>query len=167
MIIPCFRCGKEISSPDNSNADYVIADDMVAKELDKDIAAMDKEIALIERQVRLNELKGLRNKPEQLAAREQALAEGEASLEAMVTALGNRMAEVETNEAELDSKLKSYKVLVTTVNGFVAKKDRIIDALKDTLAQMNVTKRYYTKMGYPPNYDDLVKAIEVVKEVLR
>ena len=32
MIIPCFRCGKEIDTPDSSNADYVIAEDTKAKE---------------------------------------------------------------------------------------------------------------------------------------
>lgn len=32
MIISCFRCGKEIDTPDSSNADYVIAGDMVVKE---------------------------------------------------------------------------------------------------------------------------------------
>ncbi len=30
MIIPCFRCGKEINTPSSSNADYIIADDMIA-----------------------------------------------------------------------------------------------------------------------------------------
>ena len=32
MIIPCFRCGKELNSPDASNADYVIAKDTVVRE---------------------------------------------------------------------------------------------------------------------------------------
>ena len=32
MIIKCFRCGKEIDTPNSSNADYVIADDMIVKE---------------------------------------------------------------------------------------------------------------------------------------
>lgn len=32
MKMPCFRCGKEIDAPNASNADYVIADDMIAKE---------------------------------------------------------------------------------------------------------------------------------------
>ncbi len=30
MIIKCHRCGKPIESPDNSNADYIIADDTKA-----------------------------------------------------------------------------------------------------------------------------------------
>jgi len=32
MIIQCFRCHKEINTPDGSNADYVIAEDMMVKE---------------------------------------------------------------------------------------------------------------------------------------
>lgn len=27
MIIPCFRCNKEIDTPDSSNADYIMAED--------------------------------------------------------------------------------------------------------------------------------------------
>lgn len=33
MIIPCFRCGKEINTPDASNADYIIAEDTLTEEL--------------------------------------------------------------------------------------------------------------------------------------
>ena len=33
MIIPCLRCGKEIDTPDASNADYVMAEDTKAIEL--------------------------------------------------------------------------------------------------------------------------------------
>lgn len=32
MIIKCFRCGKEIDTPDTNNADYIIADDLIVKE---------------------------------------------------------------------------------------------------------------------------------------
>jgi hypothetical protein len=32
MIIPCFRCGKAINTPDGTNADYVVGSDMVARE---------------------------------------------------------------------------------------------------------------------------------------
>ena len=32
MIIPCFRCGKELNSPNDRNADYVIAKDTMVKE---------------------------------------------------------------------------------------------------------------------------------------
>ena len=36
MIIHCFRCGKELDSPNASNADYVIAEDTKAMELEAD-----------------------------------------------------------------------------------------------------------------------------------
>ena len=29
MIIPCFRCGKEIDTPEPKNADYIMAKDIV------------------------------------------------------------------------------------------------------------------------------------------
>ncbi len=32
MIIPCFRCGKEINTPNASNADYIIAQDTIVRE---------------------------------------------------------------------------------------------------------------------------------------
>lgn len=32
MIIPCFRCGKEIDTPSATNADYIVADDTVVRE---------------------------------------------------------------------------------------------------------------------------------------
>lgn len=32
MIIKCFRCGKDIDTPNNSNADYIIAEDTIVKE---------------------------------------------------------------------------------------------------------------------------------------
>ncbi|MBA7566416.1 hypothetical protein ES708_08107 [subsurface metagenome] len=32
MIIKCFRCNKEIDTPDDSNADYIMASDTIAKE---------------------------------------------------------------------------------------------------------------------------------------
>jgi len=36
MIIPCFRCGKELNNPDASNADYIIAEDTKVMELEAD-----------------------------------------------------------------------------------------------------------------------------------
>jgi DNA-directed RNA polymerase subunit RPC12/RpoP len=33
MIIKCFRCGKPIDTPDDTNADYVVASDMIADEV--------------------------------------------------------------------------------------------------------------------------------------
>ena len=32
MIIKCFRCGTELNTPDDKNADYVIASDMISIE---------------------------------------------------------------------------------------------------------------------------------------
>lgn len=32
MIIKCFRCEKEVNTPDNSNADYIIAQDTIVRE---------------------------------------------------------------------------------------------------------------------------------------
>ena len=32
MIITCYRCGKELDSPDDRNADYIIAEDTIARE---------------------------------------------------------------------------------------------------------------------------------------
>ncbi len=32
MIIPCFRCGKEIDTPNASNADYITAPDTIVRE---------------------------------------------------------------------------------------------------------------------------------------
>ncbi|GAI88477.1 unnamed protein product [marine sediment metagenome] len=29
MIIPCFRCGKELETPNASNADYIMTQDMI------------------------------------------------------------------------------------------------------------------------------------------
>lgn len=40
MIIKCFRCSKEIDTPSNSNADYVIAKDMIAKEVRETLIAL-------------------------------------------------------------------------------------------------------------------------------
>lgn len=36
MIIPCFRCGKEIESPNAANADYILAEDTKTIELAED-----------------------------------------------------------------------------------------------------------------------------------
>jgi len=41
MIIPCFRCGKELNSPDASNAEYIIAEDTKAMELAEDGAPVE------------------------------------------------------------------------------------------------------------------------------
>jgi DNA-directed RNA polymerase subunit RPC12/RpoP len=36
MIISCFRCQKELESPNSSNADYIMAEDTKVTELAKD-----------------------------------------------------------------------------------------------------------------------------------
>jgi len=36
MIIPCFRCGKELNSPDASNADYIMAEDTKTMDMEAD-----------------------------------------------------------------------------------------------------------------------------------
>jgi hypothetical protein len=41
MIIPCFRCGKELNNPDASNAEYIIAEDTKAMELAEDGAPVE------------------------------------------------------------------------------------------------------------------------------
>ena len=62
MIIPCFRCDKEIDTPNSSNADYVIADDMIARErrdkyveVPKSQAELDAEEAGLRSELQANE----------------------------------------------------------------------------------------------------------------
>lgn len=40
MIIKCFRCDKKINTPNSSNADYVIANDTMARELRETLIAL-------------------------------------------------------------------------------------------------------------------------------
>lgn len=40
MIISCFRCSKEIDTPDASNADYIIAEDTKGKEIREALVAL-------------------------------------------------------------------------------------------------------------------------------
>ena len=40
MIIECFRCGKELDSPDASNADYIMAADTMAREVREVLVAL-------------------------------------------------------------------------------------------------------------------------------
>ena len=35
MIIPCFRCGKELNSPNAFNADYIMAEDTKEGDIQK------------------------------------------------------------------------------------------------------------------------------------
>jgi len=50
MIIPCFRCGKEINTPNDKNADYIMADDTITKEIrEAFVALVYNEATLIKR----------------------------------------------------------------------------------------------------------------------
>lgn len=40
MIIKCFRCGKDIDTPDSSNADYIMAEDTKKDELRECLVAI-------------------------------------------------------------------------------------------------------------------------------
>ena len=48
MIIKCFRCGKEIDTPNDDNADYVIASDMIATEKRETLVALKENAATLE-----------------------------------------------------------------------------------------------------------------------
>ena len=56
MIIPCFRCSKGIDTPDSSNADYVIAPDMLAKEPREVFVAFKHNQATLAKQTKMAEL---------------------------------------------------------------------------------------------------------------
>lgn len=57
MKIPCFRCGKEIESPDASNADYVIASDTVVRESRETLIALKHNQATLGKQAKMKETK--------------------------------------------------------------------------------------------------------------
>ncbi len=57
MIINCFRCKKEIDTPGNTNADYVIADDMVVKEPRETFFALKHNQATLAKKARMAETK--------------------------------------------------------------------------------------------------------------
>ncbi len=50
MIIPCFRCSKEIDTPNASNADYVMAEDTKGKEIRESLVALKHNQATLEKQ---------------------------------------------------------------------------------------------------------------------
>ncbi len=50
MIIPCFRCGKEIDTPNASNADYIIAEDTKDKEMREFLVALKHNQTTLEKQ---------------------------------------------------------------------------------------------------------------------
>lgn len=56
MIIPCFRCGKEIDTPNVSNADYIMAEDTIVKEPREVFLALKHNPATLEKQSMIAEL---------------------------------------------------------------------------------------------------------------
>lgn len=50
MIIPCFRCKKKIDTPDSSNADYIMAEDTMAKEPRETLIALKHNQATLAKQ---------------------------------------------------------------------------------------------------------------------
>ena len=50
MIIPCIRCGKKINTPNDKNADYIMAEDTIMKEVrEAFVALVYNEATLIKR----------------------------------------------------------------------------------------------------------------------
>ncbi|MBA7559157.1 hypothetical protein ES708_00771 [subsurface metagenome] len=56
MIIKCFRCSKEIDTPDASNADYVMAEDTKGKEIKESLVALRHNQATLGKQNRKEEI---------------------------------------------------------------------------------------------------------------
>ena len=56
MLIPCFRCGKQIDTPASSNADYVIASDIVVIEPREVLIALKHNRATLEKAAKMKEL---------------------------------------------------------------------------------------------------------------
>ena len=56
MIIPCFRCSKEIDTPDASNADYVMAKDTKGKEIRESLVALKHNQATLDKQSKKEEI---------------------------------------------------------------------------------------------------------------
>ncbi|MBA7714184.1 hypothetical protein ES703_123201 [subsurface metagenome] len=54
-MIPCYRCGREIDSPDASNADYVIAQDTVVREPVEVILALKHNQATLAKEAKMKE----------------------------------------------------------------------------------------------------------------
>lgn len=56
MIIPCFRCSKEIDTPDASNADYIIAEDTKGMEIREALVALKHNQATLGKESRKEEV---------------------------------------------------------------------------------------------------------------
>ncbi len=66
MLIPCFRCGKEINTPDNTNADYIMAEDTITREPRQVLVALLENEATRAKNLLMSEVdeKGIRIHPE-------------------------------------------------------------------------------------------------------
>ncbi len=56
MIIPCVRCGKEIDTPNTSNADYIMAEDTKGKEMRESLVALKHNQSTLEKQNKKEEI---------------------------------------------------------------------------------------------------------------
>ena len=55
-ITPCIRCGKPLDTPDENNADYVIADDFIVDEPCQIVCALKHNQATLAKKVQMEEL---------------------------------------------------------------------------------------------------------------
>jgi len=56
MIISCYRCKKEIDTPDASNADYIVAADLVVKEPREVLIALKHNATTLAKEAQMKEL---------------------------------------------------------------------------------------------------------------
>lgn len=56
MIIPCFRCRKEIDTPNDSNADYIIASDTIVNEKCEVLLIVTHNEKTLDKQIKMQEL---------------------------------------------------------------------------------------------------------------
>lgn len=56
MIIPCYRCGKELESPNASNADYIIAGDTIVREPRETFIVLRHNSATLAKQAMMEEI---------------------------------------------------------------------------------------------------------------
>lgn len=55
MIIKCYRCDKEIDTPNKANADYIIADDTVVREPRETLIALSHNLATKSKEAKMKE----------------------------------------------------------------------------------------------------------------
>lgn len=58
MIIPCYRCGKPLESPDAANADYVIGKDTITREPRGVLIALKHNQATLAKEAKMKEVDG-------------------------------------------------------------------------------------------------------------